>query len=179
MSLIISAEWNLPLLSIGPLHFCFKGFWMVIFTLINILIEHSITKLCRLWSDAAFCSVWSWSAMYVDIPKKGHFAYYIGLCMVRRFSIFRTYDKILSSYQKYFQWLKKCYTHQRATTGSSSDSLQLRPLLKREFILKERICSQRKRILSLKSSSFMVWKITFTTSGDLPWMLLFFIYTRA
>ena len=45
------------------------------------------------------------------------------------------------------------YTHQRETTGSSSGSLQLRPFLNWELLLKERIFSQRERILSFKGSS--------------------------
>ena len=46
--------------------------------------------------------------------------------------------------------------HQReTTTRSSSDSLQLCPFSKWELLLKERICSQRERILSFKSSSWI------------------------
>ena len=40
----------------------------------------------------------------------------------------------------------KIYAHQRETTGSSSDSPQLRPFTQWELLLKERICSQRERI---------------------------------
>ena len=47
----------------------------------------------------------------------------------------------------------KKYAHERETTGSNSGSLQLRPILKWEFLLKERNCSQRVRIFSFKSSS--------------------------
>ena len=60
------------------------------------------------------------------------------------------------------------------TTGAISDSLQLRPFSKKELFLKQRICSQRERILSFKKI-LMVWKITFTTLVGLPWMLLFLI----
>ena len=38
---------------------------------------------------------------------------------------------------------EKCYTLQRETTGSRNDSLQLRPFSKWDFLLKERIYSQR------------------------------------
>ena len=48
--------------------------------------------------------------------------------------------------------LKK-YAHQRETTGSSNDSLQLHPFSNWELLLKERICSRRERILSFMSSS--------------------------
>ena len=48
--------------------------------------------------------------------------------------------------------------HQRETTGSSSDSLHLRPYSKLELLLKERIRSQRERILSFKSSSLWYGK---------------------
>ena len=63
--------------------------------------------------------------------------------------------------------LKK-YAHQRETTGSSSDSLRLCPFSKWELLLKERICSQSERIRVLLEQFLMVWKITFTTLGDLP-----------
>ena len=46
----------------------------------------------------------------------------------------------------------KNYAHQRETTGSSSGSFQLLSFSKWELLLKERIRSQRKRILSFKSS---------------------------
>ena len=48
----------------------------------------------------------------------------------------------------------KSYAHQRETIGSIKYSLQLRPFSKLELLLKERICSQRERILSFMSSSF-------------------------
>ena len=48
---------------------------------------------------------------------------------------------------------RKSYAHQRETFVSSNDSLQLHPFSKWELLLKERICSQRERILSFKSSS--------------------------
>ena len=32
-----------PLLSIGPVHFCFKGCWVMFFMLIQILIEHYVS----------------------------------------------------------------------------------------------------------------------------------------
>ena len=53
---------------------------------------------------------------------------------------------------------RKCNTHQRETTGSSNDSLQLLPFSKWDLLLKERISSQRKRILSLMSSSLKYGK---------------------
>ena len=46
----------------------------------------------------------------------------------------------------------KIVAHRRETTGSSIESLQLRPFSKWELLLKKRICSQRERILSFKSS---------------------------
>ena len=46
----------------------------------------------------------------------------------------------------------KSYAHQRETTGSGNDSFHLRPFSKWELLLKERICSQRERILSFMSS---------------------------
>ena len=63
----------------------------------------------------------------------------------------------------------KSYALQRETTESSKDSLKLHPFSKSELLLKERIRSQSEQILSL-----MAWLITFTTIGDLPWMLLFY-----
>ena len=50
-------------------------------------------------------------------------------------------------------------THQRETTVSSNDSLQFRPFSKWELLLKERICSQRERILSFTSSSLRYGKL--------------------
>ena len=47
----------------------------------------------------------------------------------------------------------KSYSHQRETTGSSSNSLQLLPFSKLELLLKERVYSQRERIISFKSNS--------------------------
>ena len=48
--------------------------------------------------------------------------------------------------------------HQRETSGASSDSHQLRPFSNWELLVKERICSQRERVLSFKSSSFWYGK---------------------
>ena len=62
----------------------------------------------------------------------------------------------------------KSYAHQRETTESSNDSLQLRPFSKWELLLKERICSQREQILTFMSSSLLYGKITFITLSDLP-----------
>ena len=56
-------------------------------------------------------------------------------------------------YQWHSQNTEKSYAHQRETTGSSSDSLQLCPFSKWKLLLKERICSQREQNLSFKSSS--------------------------
>ena len=45
---------------------------------------------------------------------------------------------------KVLQWhSQNTEKHQRETTVSSNDSLQLRPFSKWELLLKERICSQR------------------------------------
>ena len=44
------------------------------------------------------------------------------------------------------------YTHQRETTEKSNVSCQLRPFLQWALLFKERICSQREQILSLKRS---------------------------
>ena len=51
------------------------------------------------------------------------------------------------------QKAEKKYAHQRETTVSSNDSLQKRPFPKWDLLLKERICSQRSRIISFKGSS--------------------------
>ena len=40
----IYAEWNYPLLSIGPVPFHFKGCWVVFLIFIQILIEHPVSK---------------------------------------------------------------------------------------------------------------------------------------
>ena len=53
---------------------------------------------------------------------------------------------------------EKSYAHQRETTGSIIDSQELYPFLKLELLFKERICCQRERILSFKSSSLWIGK---------------------
>ena len=47
--------------------------WFSIF--IQILIENSASKQWRSWSDATFCGVWSWSALFAYVPQKGRQAY--------------------------------------------------------------------------------------------------------
>ena len=65
-------QWNVPLLSIGPVHFRFKGciFFIFIKILIIIIIELSVNKQWRPWSFVAFCGVWSGSALFVYVPQK-------------------------------------------------------------------------------------------------------------
>ena len=62
----------------------------------------------------------------------------------------------------------KNYTHQRETTVSSNDSLQLHPFSKWELLLKERICSQ---------SKFLPLRYGKSLLGELPWVLLFLLRT--
>ena len=62
----ILAEWNFPLLSIGPVHFCFKGCWVVFFIGIQILKETSVGKPWRTWSSGQ-----SGFALFVNVPQKG------------------------------------------------------------------------------------------------------------
>ena len=59
---------------------------------------------------------------------------------------------------------------------SSNDSLQVRPFSNGELLLKERICSQRERILSFKSSSLRYEKSLFSLR-ELPGVLLFLLRT--
>ena len=72
--------------------------------------------------------------------------------------------------------------HQRETTGSSSDFRQLSPFSKWELLLKERILEEEFFSL-LEEEFFPLWavpfsmEITFTTSDDLPWILLFLLRT--
>ena len=40
---------NFPLLSIGPVHFRFKGCWLVFFIFIQIIIENSVTPVVLFW----------------------------------------------------------------------------------------------------------------------------------
>ena len=44
---------------------------MVFFIFIQILIEDSVGKQWRPWSDAAFCRVWAGSALFTYVPLKG------------------------------------------------------------------------------------------------------------
>ena len=62
----------------------------------------------------------------------------------------------------------KNYAHQRETTGSSSDSLQLCPFSKLELLLKEGICFQREQILWEQILSYVSSSFTFSLIGDLP-----------
>ena len=74
LALLTIWSWHFLLLSaIGPVYFCFKvvGWY---FHFIQILIEHSISKLLRPWSDAAFCGVWSGSALFAYVPQKRRLA---------------------------------------------------------------------------------------------------------
>ena len=57
-----------PLFSIEPVHFRLKGCWVVSFIFIQILIEHSVRKQWRAWSDAVFCGVWTGSALFAYVP---------------------------------------------------------------------------------------------------------------
>ena len=54
----------------------FKGCWMVFFIFIWILIEHSVSKQWRNWSDAAICGIWCGSALFADVPKKSMLGLY-------------------------------------------------------------------------------------------------------
>ena len=65
---------DFPLLSIGPVHFSFKGCWVVFFSFIQILKDNSASNQWRTWSDAEFCSVWSGLALFADVPQKGLYA---------------------------------------------------------------------------------------------------------
>ena len=56
-----------PLLSTGPVHFYFKGCWMVFFHFSQILIEQSVNTQWWPWSDATFCGVWSGSALFACV----------------------------------------------------------------------------------------------------------------
>ena len=53
-----------------PIHFSFKGCWMVFFIFGQILIEHTVSKQWRPWSDATFCGVWSGFALFAYVPQK-------------------------------------------------------------------------------------------------------------
>ena len=48
---------------------------MVFSIFIKILIEHSVSRQWRPWSDTAFCSVWSGSVLFAHVSQKGHQAY--------------------------------------------------------------------------------------------------------
>ena len=51
-SLSTHLSWmDFPPLSIGPVYFCFKGSWVVVFIFIHILIEHFVSKQWRHWSE--------------------------------------------------------------------------------------------------------------------------------
>ena len=51
--------------------FYLRGVWCTFFIFIIFLIEIPVSKPCRPWSDAAFCGIWSGSALFVYVPKNG------------------------------------------------------------------------------------------------------------
>ena len=61
-----------PFLTSGLVHsyhsdnpiYSFRGFWWNISTFIVLCIEIPVSKQCRPWSDAAFCGVWTGSALF-------------------------------------------------------------------------------------------------------------------
>ena len=72
---------------------------------------------------------------------------------------------------------EKYYTHQRETTGTSSEFHQLCPFSNWVILLKERICSHGERILSFKSSSFRSGN-HFTILGDPLNVTIFITHVR-
>ena len=50
---------------------------MVFFICIQVLIENYASKQWRPWSDAAFCGIWSLSALFAYVPHKGRLGIYI------------------------------------------------------------------------------------------------------
>ena len=60
----------------------------------------------------------------------------------------------LSTLDLRYQWrsknAEKSYVHQRETTGTSNDSLQLRPFLKWEILLKKRTCPRGSELFPLR-----------------------------
>ena len=61
-----------------------RGVWYTYFICIIFFIEISIEQ-CRPWSDAAFCGVWSGSALFAYVPNIGCQAY-VGYCNDPKFS---------------------------------------------------------------------------------------------
>ena len=130
---IIYAKWNLPLLSIGPVHFHFKVCWMEFFIFNNIFIGHSVSKQWRPWSDAIFCGVCSGSALAVCLcPTKRMLGLY-GLknCMnpyKHTFISKLNYILIRVLENKFFLWessdsVVECLTRDRGTGDSSLTSV--------------------------------------------------------
>ena len=48
---------------------------LVVLISIQILLERSVSKEWRTWSDAAFCGVWSGSTLFAYVPQKGRLTY--------------------------------------------------------------------------------------------------------
>ena len=51
-------------------HFRLQGCLLLFFILIQILIDHPVSKHQRTWSDIAVCGVWSWPVLVVYVPQK-------------------------------------------------------------------------------------------------------------
>ena len=64
MEFPIIINWNSPFLFEGMLGGIF-------FIFIQVVIENYASKQWRPWSGAAFCGVWSGSALFAYVPHKG------------------------------------------------------------------------------------------------------------
>ena len=61
MDFSIPINWMSPFQNLGM-----SGVFFFFF-----LIKFPVSKQCRPWSDAAFCGIWSWSALFAYVPKNG------------------------------------------------------------------------------------------------------------
>ena len=55
--------------------FHLRAVWWTFLIFIIFLIDIPLSKQCWPWSDAAFCGVWSRSALFAYVPKMGRQAY--------------------------------------------------------------------------------------------------------
>ena len=55
--------------------FHLRSVWCMFFILFIFFIEIPVSKQCRPWSDAAFCGIWSGSALFAYVPKMRRQAY--------------------------------------------------------------------------------------------------------
>ena len=72
---LIAEYGQFPLVLTEPGYFLFKNYWVVFFIFTQTLIDQYLSNVWRPWSDVAFSSVWSGSALLTCVLQKGRYAH--------------------------------------------------------------------------------------------------------